>query len=104
MRHFQSLSNCKLLHFAVYLRSFGEDPNNHKIKEELDRIKGQMQRLKQITDKAKRPKVDTNAARRMIRHGINMQDKNSRKRKIEEEENWENEQTEEDSKNKNKRS
>lgn len=79
--------------FTVYLRSTGEDPKTHKVKEELDRIKSQMQRLQQINDKAKRPKVDTEAASRMIRHGINSTRQN-RKRKTEVDENWENEQQE----------
>lgn len=70
--------------YLVYIRSDGQNPNEHGIKGELDRIKGQMQRLQQIKDKSKRPQVDTEAAERMIRHGINKQKK--RKRQVEE--NW----------------
>ncbi|ODM98232.1 Nuclear nucleic acid-binding protein C1D [Orchesella cincta] len=78
--------------FWMYMRSFGEDPTNHKIKEELDRIKQQMRRRQLITDKAKRPQVDKEAVNRMVRHGINHHA--GRKRKAVEDENWENEQQE----------
>ncbi|CAL8091591.1 unnamed protein product [Orchesella dallaii] len=75
--------------FWMYMRSFGEDPNSHKIKEELDRIKQQMRRRQLITDKAKRPQVDKDAVNRMVRHGINHQA--GKKRKAVEDENWDNE-------------
>jgi len=76
--------------FWMYMRSFGEDPNSHKIKEELDRIKQQMRRRQLITDKAKRPQVDKDAVNRMVRHGI--KHAAGRKRKAPVEENWENQQ------------
>jgi len=56
--------------FWMYLRSFGEDPKNTSIKEELDRIKKQMLRLSQIASKSKMPRIDKDAANRFVRHGL----------------------------------
>jgi len=56
--------------FWMYMRSFGEDPQNLGIKEELDRIKKQMMRVKEITDKVKRPTIDKGAAHRIVKHEL----------------------------------
>lgn len=55
---------------TVYLRSFGDDPKNTSIKEELDRIRRQMVRLSQIANKSKMPRLDREVANRFIRHEL----------------------------------
>jgi len=57
--------------FWMYLRSFGEDPKNTSIKEELDRIRKQMIRVSEIEKKSKMPRIDKEAANRFVRHELN---------------------------------
>jgi hypothetical protein len=59
----------------------------------MDRIKEQMMRLKQVTDKAKMPRVNKVAAERILRHELNLRRKKS---KTVQQENWENEKMEDD--------
>lgn len=75
--------------YLVLKRSYGEDPQTQGIKDEMDRIKQQMLRLKEITDKSKMPRVDKEVAERMIRHELS---KRKKKSKTVQQENWENEQ------------
>jgi exosome complex protein LRP1 len=79
--------------FWMYMRSLGEDPKTHGIKHELDRIKQQMLRVKEITDKEKMPRIDQGAAGRMIRHGLwQPKDKSKSKTAEVEDETWEDEE------------
>ncbi|KAF0288590.1 Nuclear nucleic acid-binding protein C1D [Amphibalanus amphitrite] len=50
----------------VYLRTRGEDTQEHGIKTELERLKTTMLRVKEIEDKAKAMRVDRPAAHRMV--------------------------------------
>lgn len=80
--------------FLVLKRSCGEDPQNHGVKGEMDRIKERMLRLKEIQDKVNMPRVNKGAAERIVRHELNLH-KNVKKRlKPPREENWENEKKE----------
>jgi len=76
-----------LLIRTVLKRSYGEDPQEHAIKGEMDRIKEQMVRVKQITESSKRPRLNQEATKRIVRHELNIR----KKRKTVHEENWENE-------------
>ncbi|XP_077491491.1 ribosomal RNA processing 47 isoform X1 [Amblyomma americanum] len=55
---------------AVYLCTVGEDPKQHAVRRELDRVKEYMVRAKQIADKAKAPKLDAAAAQRFVRNSL----------------------------------
>ena len=50
----------------MYLRTRGEDAQEHGIRGELDRLKTTMLRVKEIEDKAKAMRVDRPAAHRMV--------------------------------------
>ncbi|XP_043221415.1 nuclear nucleic acid-binding protein C1D-like isoform X1 [Amphibalanus amphitrite] len=52
--------------FWIYLRTRGEDTQEHGIKTELERLKTTMLRVKEIEDKAKAMRVDRPAAHRMV--------------------------------------
>lgn len=52
--------------FWVYLNAIGENPREHSIKDELERIRGHMSKVKQIIDKAKAPRLNVNAAKRFV--------------------------------------
>jgi len=80
--------------FWMLKRSSGEDPQNHGIKGEMDRIKERMIRLKQIQDKAKMPRVNLGVAERIVRHELNIHNKKKRLKTVRDE-NWENEKKEE---------
>uniref|UniRef100_A0A2R5LEL4 Nuclear nucleic acid-binding protein C1D n=1 Tax=Ornithodoros turicata TaxID=34597 RepID=A0A2R5LEL4_9ACAR len=56
--------------FWTYLTTVGEDPKEHGIRKELDRIKEYMMRAKQIADKAKMPRLDQGAAGRFVRSSL----------------------------------
>ena len=60
--HFQPLAVVA----AVYLRTKGEDAQEHGIKGELERLKTTMMRVKDMQDSAKASKVDRPAAHRMV--------------------------------------
>lgn len=73
-------------------RSQGNDPQKHGIRGEIERIRERMVQLKQVQDRAKRPRLDTPATERIVRHELNLQKK--KKMKTAKEENWENERKE----------
>jgi len=54
----------------VYIRSQGGDPQKHGIKAEIDRIKAQMKRLKEATEKSKMPRLNKEVAQRILRHEL----------------------------------
>ncbi|XP_077491492.1 ribosomal RNA processing 47 isoform X2 [Amblyomma americanum] len=56
--------------FWMYLCTVGEDPKQHAVRRELDRVKEYMVRAKQIADKAKAPKLDAAAAQRFVRNSL----------------------------------
>ncbi|CAN7983684.1 unnamed protein product [Ixodes hexagonus] len=56
--------------FWMYLSTTGEDPKQHGVRRELERIKEYMVRAKQIADKAKAPKLDQGAAQRFVRNSL----------------------------------
>jgi len=58
--------------FFMYVRSFGQDPKDVSIKDELDRIRKQMVRASEIANKPKelRSRIDKDAARRMVKSGL----------------------------------
>uniref|UniRef100_A0A224YYM4 Nuclear nucleic acid-binding protein C1D n=1 Tax=Rhipicephalus zambeziensis TaxID=60191 RepID=A0A224YYM4_9ACAR len=56
--------------FWMYLCTVGEDPKQHSVRRELDRVKEYMTRAKQIADKAKAPKLVAGAAQRFVRNAL----------------------------------
>ncbi|CAH2253897.1 nuclear nucleic acid-binding C1D [Pelobates cultripes] len=56
--------------FWVYLSSQGVNPKDHPVKEELERIRSYMNRVKEITDRKKAARLDKGAARRFIKHAL----------------------------------
>nr|ACO11481.1 Nuclear nucleic acid-binding protein C1D [Caligus rogercresseyi] len=54
----------------VSLRTKGVNPKDTQLKDELDRVKKGMLRLKEIKDKARRGKINLPAAKRFIKAGI----------------------------------
>ncbi|EEC00825.1 nuclear nucleic acid-binding protein C1D [Ixodes scapularis] len=56
--------------FWMYLSTTGEDPKQHGVRRELERIKEYMVRARQIADKAKAPKLDQGAAQRFVRNSL----------------------------------
>uniref|UniRef100_S4RRF2 Nuclear nucleic acid-binding protein C1D n=1 Tax=Petromyzon marinus TaxID=7757 RepID=S4RRF2_PETMA len=54
----------------VYLVCQGVNPKMHPIKQEMDRIKTHMQRLKEITDRKKMAKLDKGVASRFVRNAL----------------------------------
>ncbi|KAH0621849.1 hypothetical protein JD844_023517 [Phrynosoma platyrhinos] len=60
----------KILHFAVYLATQGINPKEHPVKQELERIRTYMNRVKEITDKKKAAKLDKGAASRFVRNAL----------------------------------
>lgn len=56
--------------FWLYLRTRGEDPGQHNIKSEIDRIRGYMLKSKQVHDRKLAPKLDQGAANRFVRSSL----------------------------------
>ncbi|XP_013776426.1 nuclear nucleic acid-binding protein C1D-like [Limulus polyphemus] len=56
--------------FWLYLVTQGVNPKEHAVKQELDRIKGYMNRAKEIADKEKAPKLNTDVAQRFVRSSL----------------------------------
>ncbi|KAG8443904.1 hypothetical protein GDO86_009198 [Hymenochirus boettgeri] len=56
--------------FWVYLTTQGVNPKEHPVKDELERIRSYMNRVKEITDRKKAAKLDKGAARRFIKHAL----------------------------------
>ncbi|XP_077585363.1 nuclear nucleic acid-binding protein C1D [Stigmatopora nigra] len=56
--------------FWMYLVTQGINPREHGIKQELERIKTHMNRIKEITDKKKAARLDKGAAKRFMRNAL----------------------------------
>lgn len=56
--------------FWLYLRTQGEDPGQHSIKSEIDRIRGYMLKSKQVYERKLAPKLDQGAANRFVRNSL----------------------------------
>ncbi|XP_028983577.1 nuclear nucleic acid-binding protein C1D [Betta splendens] len=65
--------------FWMYLVTQGVNPREHGIKQELERIRTYMNRVKEITDKKKAARLDKGAAARFVRNALyDTEEKNSR--------------------------
>ncbi|XP_052769379.1 nuclear nucleic acid-binding protein C1D-like [Mya arenaria] len=56
--------------FWMYLNVCGVNPKDHGIKQELDRIRGYMNRVKEVQDKEKAPKLNVMASKRFIKSAL----------------------------------
>ncbi|XP_016124330.1 nuclear nucleic acid-binding protein C1D isoform X1 [Sinocyclocheilus grahami] len=56
--------------FWMYLVTQGVNPKDHAIKQELDRIRTYMNKVKEITDKRKAARLDKDAASRFVRNAL----------------------------------
>ncbi|TKC36229.1 hypothetical protein EI555_005157, partial [Monodon monoceros] len=56
--------------FWVYLATQGVNPKEHPVKQELERIRVYMNRVKEITDKKKAGKLDRAAASRFVKNAL----------------------------------
>ncbi|GAB1295833.1 Nuclear nucleic acid-binding protein C1D [Apodemus speciosus] len=56
--------------FWVYLATQGVNPKEHPVKQELERIRVYMNRVKEITDKKKAAKLDRGAASRFVKNAL----------------------------------
>ncbi|XP_066151343.1 nuclear nucleic acid-binding protein C1D [Euwallacea fornicatus] len=62
--------------YWMYLRTKGEDPNTHDVKNQLNRVKEYMIKAREAHERLTlRPKVDQAAAGRFVKHGIKYRDK-----------------------------
>lgn len=69
--------------FWMYLVTQGVNPREHGIKQELERIRTYMNRVKEITDKKKAARLDKGAASRFVRNALyDPEDKDPRKGKV----------------------
>eukprot|EP00064_Thunnus_orientalis_P002818 superscaffoldBa00000218_g2826 len=67
--------------FWMYLVTQGVNPREHGIKQELERIRTYMNRVKEITDKKKAARLDKGAAARFVRNALyEPEEKESRKK------------------------
>ncbi|KAF3708000.1 Nuclear nucleic acid-binding protein C1D [Channa argus] len=67
--------------FWMYLVTQGVNPREHGIKQELERIRTYMNKVKEITDKKKAARLDKGAASRFLRNALyDSKDKDSRKK------------------------
>ncbi|XP_026212762.1 nuclear nucleic acid-binding protein C1D [Anabas testudineus] len=67
--------------FWMYLVTQGVNPREHGIKQELERIRTYMNRVKEITDKKKAARLDKGAAARFVRNALyDSEEANSRKK------------------------
>ncbi|KAM7408368.1 hypothetical protein PAMA_002198 [Pampus argenteus] len=67
--------------FWMYLVTQGVNPREHGIKQELERIRTYMSRVKDITDKKKAARLDKGAAARFVRNALyEPEEKDSRKK------------------------
>ncbi|XP_077351246.1 nuclear nucleic acid-binding protein C1D [Festucalex cinctus] len=67
--------------FWMYLVTQGINPREHGIKQELERIRTYMSRVKDITDKKKAARVDKAAAGRFLRNAFFDPEKKTSKKK-----------------------
>lgn len=56
--------------FWVYLATQGVNPKEHPVKQELERIRTYMNRVKELADKKKAAKLDKGAASRFLRNAL----------------------------------
>nr|XP_044993437.1 nuclear nucleic acid-binding protein C1D [Jaculus jaculus]XP_044993438.1 nuclear nucleic acid-binding protein C1D [Jaculus jaculus] len=56
--------------FWVYLATQGVNPKEHPVKQELERIRVYMNKVKEITDKRKAAKLDRGAAARFVKNAL----------------------------------
>ncbi|KAJ8317234.1 hypothetical protein KUTeg_005138 [Tegillarca granosa] len=56
--------------FWMYLNVCGLNPKEHSVKQELDRIRSYMNRVKECQDKAKAPKLDKGASKRFVKSAL----------------------------------
>ncbi|NXR71907.1 C1D protein, partial [Pycnonotus jocosus] len=56
--------------FWVYLATQGINPKEHPVKQELERIRTYMNKVKDITDKKKASKLDKGAASRFVKNAL----------------------------------
>jgi len=56
--------------FWMLLKTMGENPGAADVKKELDRVKEAMMRCKEIKDRAKRGRVNQDAAKRLVSSGL----------------------------------
>merc|ERR1712142_1066395 len=56
--------------FFQYLATRGVSIKDHPLKAELDRIKGCMNRVKEVEEKQKAPKINKDAAKRFVRNAL----------------------------------
>ncbi|XP_051773669.1 nuclear nucleic acid-binding protein C1D [Ctenopharyngodon idella] len=56
--------------FWMYLVTQGVNPKDHAIKQELERIRAYMNKIKEITDKRKASRLDKGAASRFVRNAL----------------------------------
>ncbi|XP_061828262.1 nuclear nucleic acid-binding protein C1D [Nerophis lumbriciformis] len=67
--------------FWMYLVTQGMNPRDHGVKQELERIRTYMNRVKEITDKKKAARLDKGAAARFLRNAFyDPKEKGSRKK------------------------
>ncbi|XP_019942837.1 nuclear nucleic acid-binding protein C1D [Paralichthys olivaceus] len=67
--------------FWMYLVTKGVNPREHGIKQELERIRTYMNRVKEIGDKKKAARLDKGAAARFVRNALyDAEEKESRKK------------------------
>ncbi|XP_062851097.1 nuclear nucleic acid-binding protein C1D [Trichomycterus rosablanca] len=67
--------------FWMYLVTQGVNPKEHGIKQELERNRTYMNRIKEITDKKKAARLDKDAASRFVRNALWDEDKAKAKAK-----------------------
>ncbi|AWP14513.1 putative nuclear nucleic acid-binding protein C1D isoform 3 [Scophthalmus maximus] len=69
--------------FWMYLVTQGVNPREHGIKQELERIRTYMNRVKEITDKKKASRLDKGAATRFLRNALyDPAEKDSKKKAV----------------------
>ena len=56
--------------FWMFLNVKGINPKEHDVKRELDRIKANMSRIKDIQDREKAPRLDKPASKRFLRNAL----------------------------------
>lgn len=67
--------------FWMYLVTQGINPREHGIKQELERIRTYMNKVKEITDKKKAARLDKGAASRFVRNALyDLEENNSAKK------------------------
>ncbi|XP_014673989.1 PREDICTED: nuclear nucleic acid-binding protein C1D-like [Priapulus caudatus] len=56
--------------FWMFLNASGENTKEHPVKQELERLRGYMHKVKQIVDKEKAARLDKDAAKRFVKHAL----------------------------------